>query len=259
MRGIVEEIPREKISTIRLTGTSPKQQNAAAPATSTNAALEAPEEQVHFCLLLGSFQREQMAYMQETNPIRKAGMRVPDPYRYEAQVRDLFGPKHEFVNWTGSLRFGTSGRSIGIVFTPACEPQQVIQFGNALEQSGFAAQDGTGTIIHTDSPIGRTFAGANSAEQPAIASGTLVPVPGFLRCGPFVQGNRKAPRLRRSGPRRKSIISAAISHPLTSSSETSIYWMRERFHLFRRVCIKILEHSLSLRGLGGGDHLRSKN
>jgi hypothetical protein len=126
--------------------------------------------------------------MQETNPIRKAGMRVPDPYRYEAQVRDLFGPKHEFVNWTGSLRFGTSGRSVGIAFTPACEPQQVIQFGNAIEQSGFTAQDGAGTIIRTDSPIGRTLAGANSAEQPATASGTLVPVPGFLRFSQALNG-----------------------------------------------------------------------
>jgi hypothetical protein len=188
MHGVVEEIPREKISTIRLTGTSPKQQNAAAPATSTNAAPEAPEEQVRFCSLLASFQREQMAYMQETNPIRKAAMRVPDPYRYEAQVRDLFGPKHEFMNWTGSLRFGMSGRSVGIVFTPACEPQQVIQFGNAIEQPAFAAQDGAGTIIHIDSPIGRTLAGARSAEQPTIVSGTLVPLSGFARFSQALNG-----------------------------------------------------------------------
>ena len=41
--------------------------------------------------------------------------------------------------------------------------------------------------------------------------------------------------------------------------EGSIYWMRTRFHLSRKVCINILEQSLVLRRTGGGHHLRWKN
>jgi hypothetical protein len=41
--------------------------------------------------------------------------------------------------------------------------------------------------------------------------------------------------------------------------EDSIYWMRTRFHLSRKMCINILEHSLSLPRTGGGHHLRWKN
>jgi hypothetical protein len=180
-RGIVEEIPRDKVSTIRFTtaATASYQFPPAPPNQATSAAPEEPEEQRQFCSIVTAFQKEQMAYMQEVNPIRKAVMRVPDPYRYEAQVRDLFGPKHEFVNWTGTLRFGTLGRSIGIVFTPTCVPPQMIQFGNAVEQPGVVADNSAGTVIRADSPIGRTVAGAKSAEQAAIVSGTLIPVPGF--------------------------------------------------------------------------------
>ena len=125
-RGIVQEIPRDKISTIRLQTPAPapatKQSLAPAVEPEKSSALgsEVPEQQKEFCELVASFQKEQLAYAQETNPIRKAGMRTPDPYRYESQVRDLFGPKHEFVNWTGTLRFGTSGGSIGVTFTPTC-------------------------------------------------------------------------------------------------------------------------------------------
>jgi hypothetical protein len=55
MRGIVEEIPREKISTIRLTARH-RSNRTGRPATSTNAVPEAPEEQGHFCSLVASFQ-----------------------------------------------------------------------------------------------------------------------------------------------------------------------------------------------------------
>ena len=188
--GIVEEIPREKISTIRLQAVpAAKPQVPAVQMKPANALPEPPEEQVQFCSLVAAYQREQIAYTQESNPIRKAGMRVPDPYRYESQVRALFGAKHEFENWTGTVRFGTSGRSISVVFTPACEPLQLIQFGNAIEQPGFPIQDGgAGTIIHADSPIGRALAGAKSAEQSAMVSGTLIPVSGFVRFSQALHG-----------------------------------------------------------------------
>lgn len=188
-RRIVEEIPREKISTIRLQAVpTAKPQVPAVQLKPANSSPEPPEEQVQFCSLVAAYQREPIAYAQESNPIRKAGMRVPDPYRYESQVRDLFGAKHEFENWTGTVRFGTSGRSIGVVFTPACEPLELIQFGNAVEQPGFPVQDGAGTIIHADSPIGRTLARAKSAEQPAMVSGTLMPVSGFVRFSQALNG-----------------------------------------------------------------------
>jgi hypothetical protein len=41
--------------------------------------------------------------------------------------------------------------------------------------------------------------------------------------------------------------------------ENTIYWMRSRFHLSRRVCISILEQSLSVRRNERGRHLRWKN
>lgn len=151
------------------------------PEKSSTPGSEVPEQQKEFCELVASFQKEQLAYAQETNPIRKAGMRIPDPYRYESQVRDLFGPKHEFVNWTGTLRFGTSGRSIGVTFTPRCDPQQLIQFGNAIEQPGFLVQDSAGAIIGVDSPIGRMLASAKTGQQAATVSGHLNPVQGFVR------------------------------------------------------------------------------
>ena len=100
----------------------------------------------------------------------------------------MFGPKHEFVNWTGTLRFGTSGRSIGITFTPTCDPRQLIQFGNAVEQPGFPVQDTAGTIVRVDSPIGRTLASAKSAQQEAGVSGNLIPVPGFIRFSQALNG-----------------------------------------------------------------------
>jgi hypothetical protein len=191
-RGIIEEIPREEVSSIRLQAAIalPKQQPAPTvePEKASRVAPEPPNEQKEFCELVTSFQKEQLAYVQETNPIRKAGMRTPDPYRYESQVRDLFGPKHEFVNWTGTLRFGTSGRSIGITFTPTCDPQQLIQFGNAVEQPGFPVQDTAGTIVRVDSPIGRTLASAKSAQQEAVVSGNLIPVPGFVRFNQALNG-----------------------------------------------------------------------
>ena len=196
-RGIVQEIPRDKISTIRLQTTvapATKQSLAAAvtPEKSSTLRSEIPEQQKEFCELVASFQKEQLAYAQETNPIRKAGMRTPDPYRYESQVRDLFGPKHEFVNWTGSLRFGTSGRSIGVTFTPACDRQQLIQFGNAIEQPGFPVQDTAGTIIRIDSPIGRMLASAKAGQQAATVSGHLIPVPGFVRFNQALSGQASA-------------------------------------------------------------------
>lgn len=191
-RGIIEEIPREKVSSIRLQlstpVTKPPFASIAEPDKASSAAPEAPEEQKKFCELVTSFQKKQLAYVQETNPIRKAGMRTPDAYRYESQVRDLFGPKHEFVKWTGTMRFGTSGRSIGITFTPTCDPQQLIQFGNAIEQPGFPVQDSAGTIVHVDSPIGRTLASAKSAQQATVVSGNLIPVPGFVRFSQALNG-----------------------------------------------------------------------
>jgi hypothetical protein len=162
------------------------------PEKSSTPGSEVPEQQKEFCELVASFQKEQVAYAQETNPIRKAGMRIPDPYRYESQVRDLFGPKHEFVNWTGTLRFGTSGRSIGITFTPTCDPQQLIQFGNAIEQPGFPVQDTGGTVIHVDSPIGRMLANAKAGQQAATVSGHLIPVPGFVRFNQALSGQANA-------------------------------------------------------------------
>ena len=196
-RGIVQEIPRDKISTIRLQTTATpatKQSLAAAvtPEKSSTLRSEIPEQQKEFCELVASFQKEQLAYAQETNPIRKAGMRIPDPYRYESQVRDLFGPKHEFVNWTGTLRFGTSGRLIGVTFTPTCDPQQLIQFGNAIEQPGFPVQDSAGTIIRVDSPIGRMLASATTGQQAAAVSGRLIPVPGFVRFNQALSGQAAA-------------------------------------------------------------------
>jgi hypothetical protein len=198
-RGIVQEIPRDKISTIRLQtapdpGPGQKQSlgPAVTPEKSPTPGSEIPEQQKDFCELVASFQKEQLAYAQETNPIRKAGMRIPDPYRYESQVRDSFGPKHEFVNWTGTLRFGTSGRSIGVTFTPTCDPQQLIQFGNAIEQPGFPVRDTAGTIIRVDSPIGRMLASAQTGQQAATVSGHLIPVPGFVRFNQALSGQVSA-------------------------------------------------------------------
>ena len=134
-RGIVEEIPREKVSTIRLSASATETGNTQASERTAGP----PEQQQRFCELVARFREEATAYMQETNPIRKAAMISPDPYRYEPQVRTLFGPEHKFVNWTGALRFGTSGHSVGIVFTPTCDPPNpAIQFANAIEQPGFA-------------------------------------------------------------------------------------------------------------------------
>jgi hypothetical protein len=50
-----------------------------------------------------------------------------------------------------------------------------------------------------------------------------------------------------------------VEFPSPHFYETSIYWMRTRFHLSRKVCINILEQSLLLRRGGGGHHLRWKN
>jgi hypothetical protein len=80
---------REKVSSIRLQAVTalPKQPPASTvkPGKALSAAPEPPNEQKEFCELVTSFQKEQLAYVQETNPIRKAGMRTPDPYRYESQ------------------------------------------------------------------------------------------------------------------------------------------------------------------------------
>jgi hypothetical protein len=187
-RGIVEEIPRANVVAIRLTSAPIPHQSVPALEQPANENLEQPEEQRQFCSLVAAFQKEQMAYAQEVNPIRKAGLRMPDPYRYEPQVRDLFGQKHEFTNWTGTLRFGALGRSVGIVFTPACTPPQMIQFGNATEQPGMAVQEGASTIIRPDSLIGRTLSAAKSAEQAAIVSGMLIPISGFMRFSQALNG-----------------------------------------------------------------------
>jgi len=155
--GIIEEIPRVRVTTIRFSAIMASEK--AASASPPISPHEAPEEQRQFCSLVTQFQKEQMVYPQETNPIRKAGMLPPDPYRYEPQVRALFGPQPQFVKWTGRLRFATSGRSVGIVFTPTCDPPQMIQFANFVEQPGFPGQD-RATVIHTDSPIARTLSHA---------------------------------------------------------------------------------------------------
>ena len=177
-RGIIEEIPREKVSTIQFSASAAETGNAQ---VSGRAAAGPPEQQQRFCELVARFREEATAYMQETNPIRKAGMALPDPYRYESQVRTLFGPEHKFLNWTGTLRFGTSGHSVGVVFTPSCDPPNpAIQFANAIEQAGFAVQD-RASVIHADSPIAHTLAAAKAGDQPATASGSWIPISGLAR------------------------------------------------------------------------------
>lgn len=177
-RGIIQEIQREKVSTIRLS--TPVAETGSAQA-SERVAAGPPEQQQRFCDLVARFREEATAYMQETNPIRKAGMASPDPYRYESQVRTLFGPEHKFLNWTGTLRFGTSGHSVGIVFTPSCDPPNpAIQFANAIEQAGFAVQD-RASVIHADSPIAHTLAAAKAGDQPATVSGSWLPISGLAR------------------------------------------------------------------------------
>jgi hypothetical protein len=41
----------------------------------------------------------------ETNPIRKAAMKQPNPQAEGAQVKAIFGPENQFVNWAGTLQF----------------------------------------------------------------------------------------------------------------------------------------------------------
>ena len=184
-RGIIEEIPREKVSTIRFSASAAETGNAQ---VSGRAAAGPPEQQQRFCELVARFREEATAYMQETNPIRKAGMISPDPYRSEPQVRTLFGPEHRFLNWTGTLRFGTSGHSVGIVFTPSCDPPNpAIQFANAIEQPGFAVQD-RASVIHADSPIARTLAAAKAGDQPATVSGSWIPISGLARFNQVLGG-----------------------------------------------------------------------
>src|SRR5690349_2151098 len=71
-RGIVQEIPRDKISTIRLQtisapATKPSLTPTVEPEKSSSPGLEVPEQQKEFCELVTSFQNEQLAYAQETN------------------------------------------------------------------------------------------------------------------------------------------------------------------------------------------------
>ena len=47
----------------------------------------------------------QTAYTRETNPIRKAAMKQPNPQAEEAHVKAIFGPENQFVNWVGTLQF----------------------------------------------------------------------------------------------------------------------------------------------------------
>lgn len=173
---------------------------------------EAPEEQRQFCSLVTQFQKEQMVYPQETNPIRKAGMLPPDPYRYEPQVRALFGPQPQFVKWTGRLRFATSGRSVGIVFTPTCDPPQMIQFANFVEQPGFPGQD-RATVIHTDSPLARTLAHAQASDQPALVSGSLVPISGLTRLNQALGGMPKSGQGRALFRSSFSSVGASLAQP----------------------------------------------
>jgi hypothetical protein len=168
-RGIVETIPREHVSTIRLAHTT---NSTETPQPQPN---QSPAEQRQFCALVERFQREQIAYFQETNPIRKASMPQPDPFRYEPEVQAIFGDERKFSRWTGTLRFSTSGRSIGIVFTPDCQPPQIsIQFANAMEQPGLPTQD-PATVIHTNSNIGQTLARAKSSNHPRLCPGRSFP------------------------------------------------------------------------------------
>lgn len=154
-------------------------------------------------------------------------MHVPDPYRYESNVRDLFGQKHDFVNWTGALRFGTSGRSIGITFTPACNPQQFIQFGNAIEQPGVPAQGSGGTIVHVDSPIGRTLASAKASQQPAVVSGNLVPVSGFARFSQALNGQANSGYGRAMFRSQMNPTGASVAQPNYLVKFTSVNLLEE--------------------------------
>lgn len=69
------------------------QRSSAVPVPTAVATMpDEPDAQKQFCALVGDYMKEQTAYTRETNPIRKASMRQPNPQATEPQIKSIFGP-----------------------------------------------------------------------------------------------------------------------------------------------------------------------
>ncbi|MBV9084601.1 MAG: hypothetical protein JOZ62_18150 [Acidobacteriaceae bacterium] len=112
-----------------------------------------------------------MRYTNEPNPIKRAGIRKPDPYDWEQRIVDVFGASGRFDNWTRTVRFHLDGNHIAVSFFPECEKfPEAVEFATAGRYV-FGSRD-SNTMIPLHSPMAETLRQTNG-NQKVIASGHL--------------------------------------------------------------------------------------
>lgn len=201
---------------------------ATTPMKSAPANVALPSEQRQFCSLVTEYRQLQQHYTQETNPIRKAAMRAPNPISYENRVKALF-PENKFTNWVGTVRFSVISNSVSISFLPECsEAPGAIQFGNATRAPGLPIEDSR-TIVALDSSVASVLRTASSANPAALVSGELVPFSTLTRLNTLLAGNHGGYAPQRGNYKsRSNPMGASIAFPNYLTKFSSISLMSRR-------------------------------
>jgi hypothetical protein len=87
-----------------------------------STGLQGKQQQDAFCQVLRDFQQERRRLTSDPNPIRRAQMPPPDPWKFESRLAAVFGPSGEFTEWTGRVYFTVPGSNVSINFAPTCPP-----------------------------------------------------------------------------------------------------------------------------------------
>ncbi|MDQ2948872.1 MAG: hypothetical protein M3Y27_23500 [Acidobacteriota bacterium] len=150
---------------------SPPHDTRTANDTTALTTSDAAEKQQRFCDVLQSYRESVMRYTNETNAIRRAAMRKPDPFDWEDRITALMGTSGRFDNWHGTVRFHVEGQWVAVSFFPECKGfGQAIEFSTAQHyRLGLKENE---TLIPLNSPVARAL-GKLNANQAVTASGHL--------------------------------------------------------------------------------------
>lgn len=114
--------------------------------------------QQQLCQAVLAFRQDSLRYSNETNRIRKAEIRRPDPFDYEPRVVAVLGESGNFVDWTGMVRFSVEGSRLYVAFYPDCTgAPQAIAFATAHAAAAAQSFQASSTLIPLNSPIAQTL------------------------------------------------------------------------------------------------------
>jgi len=176
-----------------VTAPDPTPTAASKPVAATTAKVssspEEPDTQKQFCALVDDNMRAQSAYARETNPIRKASMKQPNPQTAEAEIKNIFGQENQFVDWVGTLQFSVYQTSVSIRFIPDCNgaTQHYIQFANNTAMRGLPLENER-SVLPLSSPLAKSLAAAPSSNIRVTVTGEVIPFSSLTKFNNFLNG-----------------------------------------------------------------------